>query len=242
MPKINDLPAKTWSWTQTGGHGVARLATREHQVAAGQKQQVVQTASDFSLPTKQIWTVAAGAHLQLLQLFVRPGERLVETVIELVGAGASVDIESAYALGSKDFLSLNYVVRVRAPGARAVVNTTGHMYPGARKIWRSTLEFEPGSPGAAGNEHEQVLLLGKPAQNVSAPLVLTHERRVDATHGVQVLTPETGETAFYARARGWTSERLAREVARAQLERVARMIADEGRRARQWDDIQGENI
>ena len=96
----------------------------------------------------------------------------------------------------------------------------------ASKIFRGTIDFKRGASDSVGNEKETVLMLGDDVTNRTVPLILCAEENVVGNHGASIGQLDD-ETLFYFESRGIGRDVAEKLLARASIERVARLIGDE---------------
>ena len=96
----------------------------------------------------------------------------------------------------------------------------------AKKIFRGTIDFVPGCAGAKGTEREDVLLLGDDIVNQTIPLILCAEEDVEGNHGASMGDLDDA-TLFYLCSRGLSREEAERMVARARIDALNELVADE---------------
>ena len=97
----------------------------------------------------------------------------------------------------------------------------------ARKVFRGSIDFKNGSDGSVGSENETVLMLGDNVVNKTIPLILCAEENVEGTHGATIGELDDA-TLFYFESRGIGKNEAENIMARAAIERLIRLAADEG--------------
>ena len=85
--------------------------------------------------------------------------------------------------------------------------------------------------GSVGSENETVLLLGEDAENKTVPVILCAEENVEGSHGATIGELDA-DTLFYFASRGIDRAAAEAILARAAVERLARMAEDEAFSAR----------
>ena len=100
------------------------------------------------------------------------------------------------------------------------------MQDGSSKLFRGTIDFVPGCAGAKGTEREDVLLLGDDIVNQTIALILCAEEDVE---GNLVATKGDLDEAplYYLCSRGLSREEAERMVARARIDALIELVADE---------------
>ena len=129
-------------------------------------------------------------------------------------------------LGRDDHqIDINYVADHRGKKTNALMQFKGVLMDKAQKTLRFTIDFKNGSAGSAGDEQEDVLLLGEDVINRTMPIILCQEEDVDGRHGATI--GQLGEDLlFYMQSRGIDEEEAKRIMIKARLDSVARLIPD----------------
>ena len=96
----------------------------------------------------------------------------------------------------------------------------------SEKVFRGTIDFQNGCSGSVGSELETVLLLGEDVVNKTVPVILCAEEQVEGTHGATIGQLDD-ETLFYFESRGIPRTQAEQLLARASIERLARLSEDE---------------
>ena len=100
------------------------------------------------------------------------------------------------------------------------------MRDGAKKIFRGTIDFKTGAADSVGNEQETVLMLGDDVENKTIPVILCSEENVVGNHGATIGELDE-DTMFYFASRGIDKEQAENIMARASIERLKGLIADD---------------
>ena len=111
------------------------------------------------------------------------------------------------------------------------IHASGALMERAKKVFRGTIDFKRGSAGSVGSENETVLLLGEDAENKTVPVILCAEENVEGSHGATIGELDA-DTLFYFASRGIDRAAAEAILARAAVERLARMAEDEAFSAR----------
>lgn len=167
-----------------------------------------------------------GGRIELYQVLAGKGDVYGDSKIELNGDGASFEAETGYLARKQQKVDINLVVNHRGKHTECEINAAGALMDAASKIFRGTIDFKRGASDSAGNEKETVLMLGDDVTNRTVPLILCAEENVVGNHGASIGQLDD-ETLFYFESRGIGRDVAEKLLARASIERVARLIGDE---------------
>ena len=167
-----------------------------------------------------------GGRIELYQVLAGKGDVYGDSKIELNGDGASFEAETGYLARKQQKVDINLVVNHRGKRTECEINAVGALMDAASKIFRGTIDFKRGASDSVGNEKETVLMLGDDVTNRTVPLILCAEENVVGNHGASIGQLDD-ETLFYFESRGIGRDVAEKLLARASIERVARLIGDE---------------
>ena len=145
---------------------------------------------------------------------------------ELEGKKSAFDAKIGYYTSVNQKLDMNYTVRHRGKKTESMMEVSGVLQDGSSKLFRGTIDFVPGCDGAKGTEREDVLLLGDDIVNQTIPLILCAEEDVEGNHGASMGDLDDA-TLFYLCSRGLSREEAERMVARARIDALNELVADE---------------
>ena len=175
--------------------------------------------------------VGEGAELDLISLQLGDGDIYADHHIALAGDGAALRADLGYLARHSDTVDINLTVEQIGKNTVSEINAAGALMEGAKKIFRGTIDFRRGSSGSVGSENETVLLLGEDAENKTVPVILCAEENVEGSHGATIGELDA-DTLFYFASRGIDRTAAEAILARAAVERLARMAGDEAFSAR----------
>ena len=167
-----------------------------------------------------------GGRIELYQVLAGKGDVYGDSKIELNGDGASFEAETGYLARKQQKVDINLVVNHRGKRTECEINAAGALMDAASKIFRGTIDIKRGASDSVGNEKETVLMLGDDVTNRTVPLILCAEENVVGNHGASIGQLDD-ETLFYFESRGIGRDVAEKLLARASIERVARLIGDE---------------
>ena len=175
--------------------------------------------------------VGEDAGLDLISLQLGDGDIYADHHIALAGDGAALRADLGYLARHSDTVDINLTVEQIGKNTVSEINAAGALMEGAKKIFRGTIDFRRGSSGSVGSENETVLLLGEDAENKTVPVILCAEENVEGSHGATIGELDA-DTLFYFASRGIDRAAAEAILARAAVERLARMAGDEAFSAR----------
>ena len=145
---------------------------------------------------------------------------------DLVGKKSTFTADIAYTVGNDAVLDMNYVALHEGKKSVSEIKTDGVLHENSKKLFRGTIDFKKGAAGAVGNEKEDVLLLDDDVVNQTIPLILCAEEDVEGNHGASMGDLDDA-TLFYLCSRGLSREEAERMVARARIDALNELVADE---------------
>lgn len=166
------------------------------------------------------------ATFELLKLELGAGKVYAGCLTELEGKKSAFDAKIGYYTSVNQKLDMNYTVRHRGKKTESMMEVSGVLQDDSSKLFRGTIDFVPGCAGAKGTEREDVLLLGDDIVNQTIPLILCAEEDVEGNHGASMGDLDDA-TLFYLCSRGLSREEAERMVARARIDVLNELVADE---------------
>ena len=110
-----------------------------------------------------------------------------------------------------------------------------------RRFSGERLILRQGASDSVGNEQETVLMLGEDVENKTVPVILCSEENVVGNHGATIGELDE-DTLFYLASRGISREQAENMMARAGVERLKSLIADEAFTAMIDEELGGNSI
>ena len=172
--------------------------------------------------------LAEHAKLDLISLQLGDGAVYADHQIALAGDGAAL---RAYLARRSDTADIDLTVEQLGKSTVSEIHASGALMERAKKVFRGTIDFKRGSAGSVGSENETVLLLGEDAENKTVPVILCAEENVEGSHGATIGELDE-DMLFYFASRGIDRAAAEAILARAAVERLARMAEDEAFSAR----------
>ena len=170
--------------------------------------------------------VADGAKFSVIHLFLSGDHVYNGCKADLVGKKSTFTADIAYTVGNDAVLDMNYVALHEGKKSVSEIKTDGVLHENSKKLFRGTIDFKKGAAGAVGNEKEDVLLLDDDVVNQTIPLILCAEEDVEGNHGASMGDLDDA-TLFYLCSRGLSREEAERMVARARIDALNELVADE---------------
>ena len=175
--------------------------------------------------------LAEHAKLDLISLQLGDGAVYADHQISLAGDGAALRADLGYLARRSDTADIDLTVEQLGKSTVSEIHASGALMERAKKVFRGTIDFKRGSAGSVGSENETVLLLGEDAENKTVPVILCAEENVEGSHGATIGELDE-DTLFYFASRGIDRAAAEAILARAAVERLARMAEDEAFSAR----------
>ena len=176
------------------------------------------------------------ARIELIQVYLGKGDIYSDTAIDLKGEKSSFKSDIGYIGEHTHVIDMNEVVNHLGRCTESEINVQGSLRDGAKKIFRGTIDFKTGASDSVGNEQETVLMLGEDVENKTVPVILCSEENVVGNHGATI-----GELVYLA-SRGISREQAEDMMARAGVERLKSLIADEAFTAMIDEELGGNSI
>ncbi len=165
------------------------------------------------------------ARVGLTHLSLGAEKVYIGTAMELSGDDSAFHGEMGYRVRSGQNVDINYVCRHSGRRSVSGMNAWGVLEDGSGKLFRGTIDFREGCGGSAGDEKEEVLLLGKNQINKTIPLILCHEEDVEGNHGATISRLDE-QVLFYLASRGLDTGYAENMIARARLDALCEKIPD----------------
>ena len=169
---------------------------------------------------------AENGSAELIRIIVGGGDVYADDRIDLIGNGGSFRNDIGYLAQKKQKLDMNLVVNHFGQKTSCEIKADGALKDSAEKIFRGTIDFRNGSSDSTGDELETVLMLGENAVNKTVPVILCAEENVQGNHGATIGELDEA-TLFYLESRGICRENAENMMARAAVERVAKLADNE---------------
>lgn len=133
------------------------------------------------------------------------GSRLskVNQHVELVGPGASSQVNGVMFTEDRQHQSLHTLQHHRAPGCRSDFLYKAALQDSSRTVWRGMIKVDPGAHKTDGYQRNDNLMLSRLARADSIPGLEIEADDVRCTHGSTSGRVDR-ELVFYARSRGFT--------------------------------------
>ena len=197
-------------------------------VGEGAKLNLIQlnlTGENTLLFTDTKGAVAKNGQFGLTEISLGHGDVYSDCHVDLSGDRSFFGADIGYFAEKDMTLDMNLVVNQTAKNTESRIDASGALRDRAKKIFRGTIDFRKGASGSVGNEKENVLMLGDDVVNKTVPLILCAEENVVGNHGATIGEPDA-DTLFYFASRGIDKEKAENILARASIERLARLSGD----------------
>ena len=178
--------------------------------------------------------LAEHARLDLISLQLGDGAVYADHQIALAGDGAALRADLGYLARRSDTADIDLTVEQLGKSTVSEIHASGALMERAKKVFRGTIDFKRGSAGSVG--YLGVLGAGLEfwrlgAENKTVPVILCAEENVEGSHGATIGELDE-DTLFYFASRGIDRAAAEAILARAAVERLARMAEDEAFSAR----------
>ena len=170
-------------------------------------------------------TCEENARIEVISVLLGQGDIYTDDHVILSGNGSCAKIDYGYFGREKRTVDVNLAVDHFGKKTICDIHADGALADAARKVFRGTIDFKKGSSDSVGSENETVLMLGDEAVNKTVPIILCAEENVDGSHGATIGDLDEN-TLFYFASRGIGKEKAQAMMARAAIERLARMAQD----------------
>lgn len=188
--------------------------------------QILHTGENARLRCEVTGSCEEQGRVELVQILLGRGDVYSDSRFTLNGTGSGLKADMGYLGRGEQTVDINLVADHYGPKTESVINVSGALKDGAKKIFRGTIDFKKGAVDAVGSEQETVLMLGDDVVNKTVPLILCAEENVEGNHGASIGELD-GDTLFYFESRGISRELAENIMARAAIERLAGSIGDE---------------
>ncbi len=166
------------------------------------------------------------SEFDLLTIIMGSGDCYADNTVELRGDKSVFSADFGYLGRNSQTIDMNLTVNQYGKETESKITASGALLDAAKKVFRGTIDFKKGSAGSVGSENETVLLLGDDVSNKTVPIILCAEENVDGSHGATIGELDDA-TLFYFESRGIERAEAERVMARAAIERPARLSGDE---------------
>ena len=170
---------------------------------------------------------AENSKIEIITVMLGGGDIYSDNLIELKGDKSELKTEIAYLGRNNQKIDYNIVANHYGRSTKCDITAAGALMDSARKVFRGSIDFKNGSDGSVGSENETVLMLGDNVVNKTIPLILCAEENVEGTHGATIGELDD-DTLFYFESRGIGKDEAENIMARAAIDRLIRLAADEG--------------
>ena len=187
--------------------------------------QIQSTGKESLLYNRVSGECAKNGRIELVQILIGAGDAYCDSHIELSGEGSGFKADIGYLGQREQKLDMNLAVDHWGKSTESEINAAGALKDAAHKVFRGTIDFKNGSSASVGNEKETVLMLGDDVVNKTVPLILCAEENVVGNHGATIGELDE-DTLFYFESRGIDKQTAENILARAAIERLARLLGD----------------
>ena len=187
--------------------------------------QIQSTGKESLLYNRVSGECAKNGRIELVQILIGAGDSYCDSHIELSGEGSGFKADIGYLGQREQKLDMNLAVDHWGKSTESEINAAGALKDAAHKVFRGTIDFKNGSSASVGNEKETVLMLGDDVVNKTVPLILCAEENVVGNHGATIGELDE-DTLFYFESRGIDKQTAENILARAAIERLARLLGD----------------
>ena len=147
------------------------------------------------------------------------------------GDGSRFSADLGYVGLPGSFTDINYNNVFRGRKAEGRMYFKGALMDGAEKTFRGTVDFRRASSGCAGDEQEDVILLGDDVVNKTIPLILGEEEDVEGRHA-STIGSLSEDMLFYLETRGIDKRTAEELMVRASLAHIAEAVPSDDVRCR----------
>lgn len=179
---------------------------------------------------KRVVKVEKNARVKYLDLQVGEGTttKNVETVIELIGEGAQVDLLGLFAGQGDDNLKISHKVIHAAPRTTSRLVSKGILTGSSFAHQISRIEILPNQNGCSGDERSDTILLSDHARVIAVPELEIGNNDVQCKHAVTT-TRLNKEKLFYLTSRGLDEKTSRQLLIEAHLNSILEQIPEEVR-------------
>lgn len=162
---------------------------------------VIQASSDGVVLDAAHVTVGKGGAYR--QLILAEGARLarIETIVDVSGEDARVELNGVYAVGEGRHADLTSVITHKARGGVTTQLVKGVADAGGRGVFQGKIVVERAAQKTDARQHHKGIVLAEGAEIFAKPELMIHADDVACAHGATI--GGLDETAlFYLRSRG----------------------------------------
>ncbi len=197
----------------------------DFELSSGAKVKLIQLlnpSSNAAIIHKTNAICAEGARFSLISAVLGDGDIYTDTNVQLNGDASSLEADYGYLGMNNQKIDINLTVDHYGKSTKSEIKANGALMDSAEKVFRGTIDFKNGSSDSVGAENETVLMLGDDVVNKTVPLILCAEENVEGSHGATIGELDDA-TLFYFESRGIDKEHASDIMARASVERIARL-------------------
>lgn len=143
--------------------------------------------------------------------------------LSLAGTASNGHLDSLYLGSGRRRQDFNYRLELKGVAADGEITVKGALAGKSKKVLKSTLDFISGACDSKGKETETVLALSDQVLNLSAPLLLCGEDRVEGEHATSTGKPDE-EKLFYLMSRGFSRQDAKRLLVEASFTPILNKI------------------
>ncbi len=184
--------------------------------------QLLNPSSGALLLHKTNAVCSKAAKFSLISAVLGDGDIYTDTNVLLSGDSSVLEADYGYLGMNSQKIDINLTVDHYGKTTKSEIKANGALMDSAEKIFRGTIDFKNGSSDSVGAENETVLMLGDDVVNKTVPLILCAEENVEGSHGATIGELDDA-TLFYFESRGIDKEHASDIMARASVERIARL-------------------
>ncbi len=184
--------------------------------------QLLNPSSGALLLHKTNAVCSKAAKFSLISAVLGDGDIYTDTNVLLNGDSSVLEADYGYLGMNSQKIDINLTVDHYGKTTKSEIKANGALMDSAEKIFRGTIDFKNGSSDSVGAENETVLMLGDDVVNKTVPLILCAEENVEGSHGATIGELDDA-TLFYFESRGIDKEHASDIMARASVERIARL-------------------
>ncbi|MCR5800372.1 MAG: SufD family Fe-S cluster assembly protein [Lachnospiraceae bacterium] len=177
--------------------------------------------------------------LEIIHVVLKGREVYNGCISQLEGKRSTLEINMGYIAETDAKIDINYVARHIGRESVSDILANGVLNKGARKCFRSTVDFITGCPGSKGAEKEDVLLLDDDVVNKTVPLILCTEEDVEGEHGATI-GKLSDEILFYLNTRGVDEKLAYKLMSTGKIASIVRLIGDNEITKEILDDLEAK--
>lgn len=201
--------------------------------------QLLSPGANVSLYHKAEVACSEDSSFQLISVLLGKGDVYLDSRVELTGDRGEFNADVGYLGQLSQTVDINLIVNHYGKNTSSLIAANGALTDRAKKIFRGTIDFKKGSSDSVGTENETVLMLSDDAVNKTVPLILCAEENVEGNHGATIGDLDD-DTLFYFESRGIDRNHAQTMMARAAIERLARLSGSDGFEKQIIDELNAE--